>query len=199
MAAKKKPITTGKGTAYTRPKADGKAPRPVSAKPSQASKVRAAQKTTSSGITRRPDGRPQTEGRSARQATSRARVTSAEANRPSGARGVYEKPNPKVTTGRGGTSALKKVAGALKSASSVAKMASRGGAVAAGLQAYNTGKATLTDAMKRGDYKPKQGPMPKATASSFNKKTFDQAFKAARTSGAKEFTWRGKRYNTKMK
>jgi hypothetical protein len=53
--------------------------------------------------------------------------------------------------------------------------------------------------MKRGDYKPKQGPTPKTTTSSFNKKTFDQAFKAARTSGAKEFTWRGKRYNTKMK
>jgi hypothetical protein len=53
--------------------------------------------------------------------------------------------------------------------------------------------------MKRGDYKPKQGPSPKTTQASFNKKTFDQAFKAARTSGAKEFTWRGKRYNTKMK
>jgi hypothetical protein len=28
---------------------------------------------------------------------------------------------------------------------------------------------------------------------------FDQAFAAARRAGKKEFTWRGKRYNTKMK
>jgi hypothetical protein len=78
-------------------------------------------------------------------------------------------------------------------------LVSRGGAAAAGLQAYNTADGTLTAAMKRGDYKPKQGPSPKTTQASFNKKTFDQAFKAARTSGAKTFTWRGKKYTTKMK
>jgi hypothetical protein len=32
-----------------------------------------------------------------------------------------------------------------------------------------------------------------------NKKTFDQAFKAARSSGASQFTWRGKKYTAKMK
>lgn len=49
--------------------------------------------------------------------------------------------------------------------------------------------------------KPKKADQPKSTLtqSSFNKKTFDQAFKAARSSGAKEFTWRGKKYNTKIK
>jgi len=49
--------------------------------------------------------------------------------------------------------------------------------------------------------KPKKADQPKSTLTqgSFNKKTFDQAFKAARSSGAKEFTWRGKRYNTKIK
>ena len=49
--------------------------------------------------------------------------------------------------------------------------------------------------------KPKKADQPKSTLTqgSFNKKTFDQAFKAARSSGAKEFTWRGKKYNTKMK
>lgn len=72
-------------------------------------------------------------------------------------------------------------------------------AAAEGLTARNTAAGTLSAALKKGDYKPKQGPSPKTTQSSFNKKTFDQAFKAARTSGAKEFTWRGKRYNTKLK
>lgn len=75
----------------------------------------------------------------------------------------------------------------------------RGGVAAAVLAPRPTADGTLTAAMKRGDYKPKQGPSPKTTQASFNKKTFDQAFKAARTSGAKEFTWRGKRYNTKIK
>jgi hypothetical protein len=46
---------------------------------------------------------------------------------------------------------------------------------------------------------PKQGPSVKATAQAFDKKTFDQAFKAARTSGAKVFTWRGNKYNTKLR
>jgi hypothetical protein len=193
VAPKKKPITVGKNTSYTRPKADGKAPRPVSAKPSDASKVRAAKKTTSSGITRRPDGKVQPEGRAARSSISKARVTSAEQTRPSGARGIYEKPNPKVTTGRG--SALK-TAGQVVSA---LKGLSRGGVAAAVMAPRPVGDATLKGALKRGDYKPQQGPKPSTTQSSFNKKTFDQAFKAARTSGAKQFTWRGKKYTTKMK
>jgi hypothetical protein len=46
---------------------------------------------------------------------------------------------------------------------------------------------------------PKAGPSPKATSEAFNKKTFDQAFKAARTAKAKTFTWKGNKYNTKVK
>jgi hypothetical protein len=46
---------------------------------------------------------------------------------------------------------------------------------------------------------PKAGPSPKATVTAFNKKTFDQAFKAARTAKATTFTWKGNRYNTKIK
>ena len=69
MATKKPTITLGKGTPST------PATRPVSAKPSQASQVRAAQKTTSSGITTRPDGRAQSEGRSGRQSISKASVS----------------------------------------------------------------------------------------------------------------------------
>jgi hypothetical protein len=46
---------------------------------------------------------------------------------------------------------------------------------------------------------PKAGPSPKATSKAFSKKTFDQAFKAARTAKATTFTWRGNKYNTKIK
>jgi len=90
-------------------------------------------------------------------------------------------------------------AAASRLAGTVARRTGLAAVAAEGLTARNTADGTLSAAMKRGDYKPKQGPTPKTTTSSFNKKTFDQAFKAARTSGAKEFTWRGKRYNTKMK
>jgi hypothetical protein len=72
--------------------------------------------------------------------------------------------------------------------------------VAETLQARNTADGTLTAARKRGDYKPMQGPAaPKTTQSSFNKKSFNDAFRTARKSGAKTFTWRGKKYTTEMK
>ena len=71
---KKKPITVGKRTSYMTGK------RPVSAKPSQASKVRAAKKTTSSKY------------RARRQAASKAKVTTGGQGTPGSA---------KVTTGRG--------------------------------------------------------------------------------------------------
>lgn len=101
--------------------------------------------------------------------------------------------------------ASKRMEGVLKAAKTARQIAgaagtlTRGGVAAAVLAPRPAADGTLSAAMKRGDYKPKQGPKPSTTQSSFNKKTFDQAFKAARTSGAKEFTWRGKRYNTKMK
>lgn len=190
MAPKQKPLTVGKGTSYTRPITPGRNPRPVSAKPSEASKVRAANKTTSSGITRRPNGRRQAEGRSARQATSTARVTQSGGGTPGSA---------KVTTGRGMAPMAAKAARTVATLAKAAKAAGPVGAAAAGLQAYNTGDSTLKAALKRGDYKPKQGPTQKTTTASFNKKSFNEAFKAARSSGAKEFSWRGKRYNTKKK
>ena len=68
------------------------------------------------------------------------------------------------------------------------------------LTARNTADGTLTAAQKRGDYKPMQGPAaPKTTQSSFNNKSFNDAFRTARKSGAKTFTWRGKKYTTEMK
>jgi len=71
-------------------------------------------------------------------------------------------------------------------------------AAAAGLQSYNTGDGTLKAALRRGDYKPQQGPKNPDQGLS-RAQSFDKAFKAARTSGQKEFTWNNKRYNTKMK
>ncbi len=90
-------------------------------------------------------------------------------------------------------------AGATRALGTVARRAPLAAVAAEGLTARNTADGTLSAALKRGDYKPKQGPSPKTTQASFNKKSFDQAFKAARTSGAKVFTWRGKKYTTKMK
>lgn len=89
---KRRPLTTGKGT-YSKPIATpGRSPRRVSSKPSAAGKVRSAKKTTSSGITRTPSGRKQSEGRAGRQAISKAKVTTGGQGTPGSA---------KVTTGRG--------------------------------------------------------------------------------------------------
>ena len=114
----------------------------------------------------------------------------------------------KAQVRRNAKAASQRMSGVVKAAQTardvlgVVKNVTRGGAFAAGLKATNTAKGTLSEArQKYGDkaFAQKQGPSQKTTQSSFNKKTFDQAFKAARSSGAKEFTWRGKRYNTKMK
>ncbi len=108
-------------------------------------------------------------------------------------------------TRRAARAATQRMAGKLAKAAAtrmvgaVARRAGLAGVAAEGLTARNTADGTLSAAMKRGDYKPKQGPSPKTTQASFNKKSFDQAFKSARTSGAKQFTWRGKKYTTKMK
>lgn len=81
----------------------------------------------------------------------------------------------------------------------VARRAGLAAVAAEGLTARNTADGTLSAAMRRGDYKPQQGPKPKTTQASFNKKTFNDAFRSARLSGAKTFTWRGKKYTTEMK
>jgi hypothetical protein len=94
MAPKRKPITTGKGTNTAKLVTPDRSPRPISAKPSKAGLERSAKKTTSSGITKRPDGRAQSEGRSGRQSISRATVTSASNGKPTGG-------SARVTTGKG--------------------------------------------------------------------------------------------------
>jgi len=82
------------------------------------------------------------------------------------------------------------VAGALKTAGPV-------GAAAAVLAPRRLGDAT----MKGKPTGNPQGPnVPKRlTKAGIDKGSFDKAFKAARSGGAKTFTWRGKKYNTKLR
>ena len=89
---------------------------------------------------------------------------------------------------------ISKVAGA---AAALRKITPAG--VAAAVMAPRpTGDATLKGALKRGDYKPKQGPV-NPDQGLTKAQSFDKKFKAAKTSGAKQFEWSGKTYTTKMK
>jgi hypothetical protein len=72
------------------------------------------------------------------------------------------------------------------------------GAAAAVMAPRPTGDATLKTALKSGTYKPKQGPA-NPDQGLTKSQSFDKAFKAARTSGSKQFTWNNKTYNTKVK
>ena len=95
------------------------------------------------------------------------------------------------------------VSGAKRLLGGASKLAGRGALFYEGIKADNTAKGTLEEAKKKYGAKAmpqKQGPAaPKTTQSSFNKKSFNDAFRTARKSGAKTFTWRGKKYTTEMK
>ena len=102
-----------------------------------------------------------------------------------------------------GAQAARNVAGALKAGI-------RGGALAAGLQAYNTGAGTLTAnapkiAKQISAMKNKVGPKmvgPKKVGPAkvgTITQAFDKSFAAARKAGKSEFTFKGKKYSTKMK
>ena len=60
---------------------------------------------------------------------------------------------------------------------------------------------TLSAAMARGDYTPPKpkppAPKPQTQKLSAAAKSFDKAFAKARAAGLQEFTWRGRRYNTR--
>ena len=126
----------------------------------------------------------------AAQARGKAEVRKAVARR--GARAASARMNRTLAV-----SAAKRLLGA------VGKLASRGGIFYEGIKADNTATGTLEEAKKKYGAKAmpqKQGPAaPKTTQSSFNKKSFNDAFRTARKSGAKTFTWRGKKYTTEMK
>jgi hypothetical protein len=97
---------------------------------------------------------------------------------------------------------------ALSTLASLARGITPSGVAAAVMAPRPTGDGTLTGALKRGDYKPMQGPpAPKAPEQkpvtkeklSATAKDFDKTFAAARAAGKKEFIWRKKLYNTKLK
>ena len=89
---------------------------------------------------------------------------------------------------------VSKVAGAV---SALRKITPAG--VAASVMAPRpTGDATLKGALKSGVYKPKQGPA-NPDQGLTKAQSFDKKFKAARKSGAKQFTWNDKTYTTKVK
>ena len=99
------------------------------------------------------------------------------------------------------------------------KTLGRGGVIAAGIQAYNSGDGTLDAARKRGDLNKRRTPTTqesqmyaaqeakaraanakrRASASSKSAASFDDAFRAARKAGVKSFTWNGKKYTTDVK
>ena len=97
---------------------------------------------------------------------------------------------------------IRNTVGTIKSA---AQLAGRGGAFAAGIQAYNTRGGTISEnnpkvakqiaAMKNKVGPKKVGPGKVGTVA----QSFDKSFAAARKAGKSEFTFQGKRYNTKMK
>lgn len=115
----------------------------------------------------------------------------------------------KAQARRGAKAASQRMAGKLAQAQAArtlgtaGKMGGRAALFYEGIKANNTATGTLSEAKKKYGAKAmpqKQGPAaPATTQASFNKKTFDQAFSSARKTGAKTFTWRGKKYTTEMK
>jgi len=96
-----------------------------------------------------------------------------------------------TAAGRAGA-AVARVAGAAKSFGPAAVAAET-------LKARPTAAGTLTSALKRGDYKPRQGPSvpSRLTQGGMDKGSFNSAFKASRAAGKKTFSWKGKKYTTK--
>ena len=102
---------------------------------------------------------------------------------------------------------IRNTVGTIKSA---AQLAGRGGAFAAGIQAYNTRGGTISEmdpklAKQIAAMKNKVGPKivgPKKVGTGkvgTIAQSFDKSFAAARKAGKSKFTFQGKRYNTKMK
>jgi hypothetical protein len=149
--------------------------------------------TSSSNRSKRKTDKPVTRGqnpqRANRQAVSQATVsTSGKGVTPGSA---------KVTTGRGVAPMAAKAARTVATLAKAAKMAGPVGAAAA-----VSAPRKLADGTLKG--KPTgnpQGPaVPKRlTQGGLDKGSFDSAFKASRSAGKSTFTWRGKKYNTKLR
>lgn len=94
------------------------------------------------------------------------------------------------------------VSGAKRLLGGASKLATRGALFYEGIKADNTATGTLEEAKKKYGAKAIRPEPPKKTPPkqlSAGAKSFDKAFANARKSGASTFTWRGKKYTTKMK
>jgi len=117
------------------------------------------------------------------------------------ARGQAEAAKAQARRGaRAATKAMSRTLAAARTARNIAgaaKMAGPAGVVAAVLAPRKLADGTLKGKPTGNP----QGPnVPKRlTQAGLDKGSFGAAFKASRSAGKKEFTWRGKRYNTKIK
>ena len=87
---------------------------------------------------------------------------------------------------------------ATRLASNLIRRSPQTAVAAAVLAPKSTADGTLTSALRRGDYKPMQGPT-NPDQGLTKTQSFDKAFKAARTSGKKGFLWNNRTYSTKLK
>lgn len=141
------------------------------------SRDRAARSKSSKAVVRQGQN-PQ---RANRQAASTAKVTK-------GGEGVGSGTGAsRVTTGKGGNA----LRNALSIVGQARSMLTPAGMAAAVMAPQPLGNATMRGRTMQGPANPDQG-LSKA-------QSFDKAFAAARKAGKSEFTWDGKRYNTKMK
>jgi hypothetical protein len=162
--------------------------------------------TSSSNRSKRSTKKPVTQGqnpqRANRQGVSQAKVTSASNGKPTGSAAA------KVTTGRGG---MGKPLGRGVGPAAVAYETLKARPTAAGtVTAAQSGRAPSRFAnardlaMKKASAikgSPVVGPRKSSSGSGSTSaaKQFDSAFAAARKAGKSTFTWKGKKYTTKMK
>tara|TARA_R100001163_G_C5048228_1_gene185273 strand:- start:197 stop:838 length:642 start_codon:yes stop_codon:yes gene_type:complete len=125
------------------------------------------------------------------------RVSGVIGDRPKVKNNTPPKPNRTPSPRPKATSAAVRKLGIGAGAATVGKALALLG-ITEGLAPQKAADGTLDAARKRGDYKPKQGPANPEKGMT-RAQSFDKAFAAARKAGKKEFTWRGKRYNTNRK
>ena len=109
--------------------------------------------------------------------------------------GTYS--GPSYGEGAGRTPRMSFLKNLLRIAGLTTRSATPAGVAAMVMEPRPTADGTLRGAMQRGDYKPSQN-MRGADEGLTRAQSFDKAFAAARRAGKSEFTWRGKRYNTRM-
>ena len=105
--------------------------------------------------------------------------------------GTFSGPTYGEGAGRTGRMSL------LKNLLRIARGINPAGVAAMVMEPRPTADGTLRGALERGDYKPSQN-MRGADEGLTRAQSFDKAFAAARRAGKSEFTWRGRRYHTRM-